>query len=183
MNCNPFTLGHRYLIEYAAKKVDKLYVFVVEENKSFFPFKDRFELVKNGTEDLQNVVVIPSGQFIISSLTFQQYFEKGENQDVTVDASDDLEIFAKQIAPSLHINVRFAGEEPLDNVTRQYNSSMRSILPQYGIAFEEIPRKTQGEEVISASRVRKLLAEKDFEAIAELVPETTLKYLKEKYDN
>ena len=28
MNCNPFTLGHRYLIEYAAARVDYLYIFV-----------------------------------------------------------------------------------------------------------------------------------------------------------
>ncbi|MDE6054695.1 MAG: adenylyltransferase/cytidyltransferase family protein, partial [Lachnospiraceae bacterium] len=34
MNCNPFTRGHRYLIEQALMKVDKLYVFVVEEDKS-----------------------------------------------------------------------------------------------------------------------------------------------------
>ena len=34
MNCNPFTLGHRYLIETAAKAVDHLYIFVVEEDIS-----------------------------------------------------------------------------------------------------------------------------------------------------
>lgn len=181
MNCNPFTLGHRYLIEYAAGKVDKLYVFVVEEDKSEFPFSDRLELVKKGTQDLSDVVVIPSGKFIISTQTFQQYFEKGENQNVVVDASNDLEIFAKEIAPSLNITVRFAGEEPLDNVTRQYNASMRSILPQYGIEFEEIPRKEHAGEVISASRVRKLLKAKDFAQIEKLVPATTFEYLKKIY--
>ena len=45
MNCNPFTLGHQYLVEYAASKVAKLYLFVVEEDKSEFPFADRIELV------------------------------------------------------------------------------------------------------------------------------------------
>ena len=30
MNCNPFTLGHRYLIEQSAAKVERLFVFVVE---------------------------------------------------------------------------------------------------------------------------------------------------------
>ena len=29
MNCNPFTMGHRYLIETAASQVDRLYVFVL----------------------------------------------------------------------------------------------------------------------------------------------------------
>lgn len=48
MNCNPFTLGHRYLIETAAARCDKLYIFVVEEDKSVFPFEDRIQLVRGG---------------------------------------------------------------------------------------------------------------------------------------
>ncbi len=36
MNCNPFTLGHKYLVEYAAREMDYLYLFVVEEDLSFF---------------------------------------------------------------------------------------------------------------------------------------------------
>ena len=63
MNCNPFTLGHRYLIEQASEKVDHLYVFVVEEDKSFFPFSDRIGLVKKGTADLKNITVKPSGKY------------------------------------------------------------------------------------------------------------------------
>ena len=76
MNCNPFTRGHRYLIESAAKQVDTLYVFVVEEDKSFFPFTERLMLVRNGIKDLSNVIVLPSGKFMISSLTFPEYFVK-----------------------------------------------------------------------------------------------------------
>ena len=50
MNCNPFTLGHLYLIEYAAKEVDQLFIFVVEEDASFFSFDDRIMLVREGTK-------------------------------------------------------------------------------------------------------------------------------------
>ena len=46
MNCNPFTLGHQYLIETAAKQCDRLYVFVLSEDKSQFSAADRMELVK-----------------------------------------------------------------------------------------------------------------------------------------
>jgi [citrate (pro-3S)-lyase] ligase len=181
MNCNPFTLGHRHLIEYASGKTERLFIFVVEEDKSFFPFADRLELVKKGTADLDNVTVLPSGKFIISSLTFTDYFAKSEIQDRAVDPSMDIELFARQIAPTLGINIRFAGEEPLDNVTRQYNEEMARILPDYGVDFEVIPRKEQGGGVISASLVRKYLEEKDFDSIAELVPETTLEYLLDKF--
>ena len=89
----------------------------------------------------------------------------------------DVEIFAQHIAPSLGISVRFAGEEPLDNVTKQYNDTMSRILPEYGIEFEVIPRKEHGGSVISASRVRHLLEEKRFDAIRELVPNTTYEYI------
>jgi [citrate (pro-3S)-lyase] ligase len=180
MNCNPFTLGHQYLIEYAAQQVKHLFIFVVEEDKSIFPFKDRFELVKTGTADIENVTVLPSGEFIISSLTFSDYFNKSELQDHIIDPSQDVELFAKEIAPSLGITVRFAGEEPLDTVTKQYNQTMARILPQYGIDFEVILRKESDGTPISASRVRALLKEGSFNEIAKLVPKTTFEYLKEK---
>lgn len=41
MNANPFTYGHRYLVEEALKCYDYLIVFVVEEDKSELPFDDR----------------------------------------------------------------------------------------------------------------------------------------------
>lgn len=183
MNCNPFTLGHRYLIEIASKKCDKLYIFVVEEDKSIFPFEDRLELVRKGTSDLENVTILQSGNFIISALTFPGYFNKSVDNNVSVDTSDDLSLFAKHIAPTLGINVRFAGEEPLDNITRQYNETMREVFPKHGIEFVEIPRKEMGDSVISASRVRKLLKEENFEEISKIVPYTTLEYLKQNLDN
>ena len=71
-----------------------------------------------------------------------------------------------------------AGEEPTDNVTRQYNETMKRLLPRYGIEFCEIPRKTFGEEIISASKVREALQVGDFDKIKRLVPSSTLRYLR-----
>jgi [citrate (pro-3S)-lyase] ligase len=102
-------------------------------------------------------------------------------QDRTIDPTQDVRLFAEEIAPMLNITVRFAREEPLDNVTRQYNEAMRRILPEYGIGFEEIERKEADGEVVSASRVRALLETGAFEDVAgqlaRLVPRTTLEYL------
>ena len=181
MNCNPFTLGHQYLVEYAAARVTKLYLFVVEEDKSEFPFADRIELVRQGVKHIPNVEVLPSGKFIISQQTFSGYFNKASLQDVAVDSSEDVEIFGKEIAPTLGITIRFAGEEPTDNVTRQYNETMKEILPRYGVEFCEIPRKIFGDEPISASIVRKALKAGDFDKIKNLVPDTTLLYLRGRY--
>jgi [citrate (pro-3S)-lyase] ligase len=54
---------------------------------------------------------------------------------------------------------------------------MKKVLPKYGVEFYEIPRKEVDGEVVSASRVRKLLETSDWREISNLVPYTTLKYL------
>lgn len=82
MNCNPFTLGHRYLVEYAAAQCDVLHLFVVEEDRSMFSSQVRLRLVREGTAHLPNVRVHPSGHYMISSATFPTYFLKQE-EDAT----------------------------------------------------------------------------------------------------
>lgn len=181
MNCNPLTEGHLYLIETAASRVEWLYIFVVEENKSFFDFKDRIDLVRRGTEHIGNLSVLPSGKYVLSADTFPGYFYKENKTDIVVDASMDIHIFGKYIASALNIGVRFVGEEPLDPVTATYNRQMHEILPLYGIEVEEIERKEYGGAPISASRVRKLLKEHSFGTIKSIVPEVTYKFLEDKY--
>ncbi|MDO4189565.1 MAG: adenylyltransferase/cytidyltransferase family protein [Lachnospiraceae bacterium] len=181
MNCNPFTLGHRYLIENCAGKVDLLIVFVVQEDSSVFPFKDRYDLVKKGTKDIKNVLVIPSGKFMISSETFPEYFDKSHLQDIQIDSSKDVRVFGKYIAPNLGIGIRFVGSEPMDKVTDSYNKALAGILPRYGVKLLEIERKVQNGEAISASRVRKLISDGRFDELDDLVPSTTKEYLLEKY--
>ena len=182
MNCNPFTLGHRHLIEEALKQCDYVVLFVVEEDKSYFPFGDRMNLVIECTKDIEDrVVIVPSGKFIISSVTFSEYFNKSEIQDHEIDPSMDVTVFAREIAPCMHITKRFAGEEPNDSITRQYNETMARILPEYGIEFIEIPRAEVGDEAVSASHVRKLLEDKEFQKIRCLVPEATYDYLTERF--
>ena len=178
MNCNPFTLGHRYLVEQALKHCDRLIVFVVEEDKSVFPFADRLQLVKENLADLKNVLVLPSGEFIISSRTFEEYFNKESLQEHKIDTSTDVTLFASKIAPCLNISVRFAGEEPFDTVTRQYNETMARILPQYGLKFVEIPRLKKNNTPISASHVRELVKAREFNELKKFVPKKTLAYLK-----
>lgn len=179
MNCNPFTKGHRYLIETSAKEVELLLVFVVEEDRSYFPFQERFRMVKEGTKDLKNVRVLSGGRFMISALTFPEYFIKEQAQEAEINPVMDVKIFAEQIAPRLNISVRFAGTEPWDKVTDQYNDMLRDILPNYGIEFREIERFEHKGRVVTATEVRKLLEQGKTERIKELVPESTYDCLKE----
>lgn len=177
MNCNPFTKGHRYLIEQAAKMVDFLIIFVVEEDKSFFSFWERLAMVKNGVLDLGNVMVVPSGSFILSQTSFPEYFIKETSDDIVEHTEQDIRTFAEKIAPQLGINYRFVGEEPNDNVTNQYNLAMKKILPQYNIELVEIPRKEVNGKYISASLVRRYMEESNREKLVELLPETTRELL------
>lgn len=177
VNCNPFTLGHRYLIESAAARSEVAHVFVVQEDRSVFPAEVRYRLVREGVEDLANVYVHKGGDYIISQATFPSYFLKESQQIVEAHARLDAGIFAEYIAPDLGITVRFVGNEPLCPVTSHYNRMMKTILPEYGVEVVEIERKQQEGEVISASRVRKLLQEGRLEEIRKIVPETTYRYL------
>lgn len=179
MNCNPFTRGHRYLIEKAAAACSHVFLLVVEEDVSEFSFGNRFTMVKAGTADLKNVTVLPGGRYAVSSLTFPSYFTKEENL-ANAHAAIDAELFAQIIAPALSVSVRFVGTEPYSQVTEIYNETLKKRLPKAGITVEEIPRLTAGGEPVSASRVREILHAEgaDSEKLAELLPETTLNYLR-----
>jgi [citrate (pro-3S)-lyase] ligase len=177
VNCNPFTRGHRYLIETAAKQCPALYVFVVAENKSAFSADARMSMVAAGTADLPNVFVHSTGPYLVSSVTFPDYFLKDTVSPEQVNTELDLAVFAERFAGPLGIGVRFAGTEPFDPVTRQYNRQMAEILPRYHIDFVEIPRLESGGSAISASRIRKLLDQGDLEAARDLAPPTTMEYV------
>lgn len=177
MNANPFTLGHQYLIEKASKDNDILHLFIVSEDKSIVPFKVRKQLIKEGTKHLTNIIYHDSGPYIISSSTFPSYFQKDEKDVIESHANLDIEIFAK-IAKALDINVRYVGEEPTSLVTGIYNQLMIKKLPENGIQCVVVPRMTnkEGNEVISASDVRKAIKEGQFEKMKNMVPECTYKF-------
>lgn len=179
MNANPFTKGHRYLVEQAAARCDVLHIFVVEEDRSAFPFAHRLKLVEAGTSDLSNVRVHPGGPHIISDATFPRYFLKETDDAAVMQTELDAQVFANAIAPALNITVRFVGTEPNCGLTDQYNRSMQAVLPQYGIRLVEIPRIESGEQAISASRVRAMLAQGSApEELDALLPPVTTAFLR-----
>ncbi|MCL2616252.1 MAG: [citrate (pro-3S)-lyase] ligase [Defluviitaleaceae bacterium] len=175
MNCNPFTLGHRYLVEYAAKKHDTVHLFVVSEDLSLFPFADRYKLIKEGCADLTNVTLHTTGSYMVSTAVFPSYFLKDETAVIEAQTRLDIAIF-KRIAQAINTQTRYVGEEPFSLVTGIYNKTMQTMLPLSGIECVVVPRKEQLGAPISASRVRKLLQEGRLEGCKDLVPPTTYNY-------
>ena len=175
MNANPFTKGHRYLVETAAAACDTLHLFVVSEDSSLVPFDVRYRLVKEGTADLGNVILHKTGSYIISNATFPSYFLKDSELVIKSHARLDAEIFIK-IARALGVTRRFVGEEPFSKVTFLYNKVLKEILPAGGVDLTEIKRKTCEGEPISASAVRKALQTGDKDILRKMLPDSSYAY-------
>ena len=173
MNCNPFTLGHRYLIEQAAQQVDTLYIMVVREDCSMFGYDERKAMIVRGVAHINNVVVCDGSEYSISATTFPTYFLKCLSDASDTQMTLDIDLFRRHIAPALGATVRFVGTEPDDPLTRRYNELMKSMLPD----VREVARLQQSGVAVSASRVRKAIVENHLALAARLVPPTTVPYI------
>ena len=116
---------------------------------------------------------------MVSSATFPSYFLKDQAQAPAVHCELDVRLFGERIAPALGVTRRYVGSEPLCPVTARYNARMKEALPGYGIELIEIERKTAGEDPISASRVRALLAQDDDSGLAALLPPGILQTIRQ----
>lgn len=185
VNCNPFTHGHKFLIEKAASENEVVYLFVVEEEKSVFPFAVRWELIRKGIQHLANVVMVKGGMYVVSGATFPAYFLKNETlNDVLQKQADlDVSVFAKYIVPVLKIKKRYVGTEVYCTTTEAYNNSMKAILPGYGVEVTEVERKALGNKpdstpnYISASKVRQAIREDRLNEVLDFLPESTRDFL------
>lgn len=173
MNCNPFTLGHRYLIEQAAQQVDTLYILVVREDCSMFGYDERKAMIVRGVAHINNVVVCDGSEYSISATTFPTYFLKSLSDASDTQMTLDIDLYRRHIAPALGATVRFVGTEPDDPLTRRYNELMKSMLPD----VREVARLQQSGVAVSASRVRKAIVENHLALAARLVPPTTVPYI------
>jgi [citrate (pro-3S)-lyase] ligase len=182
MNANPFTRGHRWLVEQAARQCDWLHLFIVKEDASFFRYQDRWSLIEQGIADIPCTTLHPGSQYVISRATFPGYFLKDKGVVDDCHCRIDLQLFRQHLAPALGITHRFVGSEPLCPLTRAYNQRMKELLGCSSgegppIAVIELPRIEQGGEPVSASRVRKLYQARNWQAIAPLVPPATFDFL------
>ena len=177
MNANPFTRGHRYLVEQAAKEASTLYVIAVREDRSTFSYAERLAMIQAGCKGLENVVVVEGSDYAISELTFPTYFLKQVTDATDTHITLDLDLFARHIAPALGVTTRYVGSEPIDALTKRYNELMQELLPQQGIHVKQVERMTLNSQPVSASSMRQAIADGSLSQAAALVPSTTVPHV------
>uniref|UniRef100_O53076 [Citrate [pro-3S]-lyase] ligase n=1 Tax=Leuconostoc mesenteroides subsp. cremoris TaxID=33965 RepID=CITC_LEUMC len=178
INANPFTNGHRFLIEEASRNNELVYVFVLNQEASLFHTDERIALVKAGVQDLSNVIVVNGGAYIISYLTFPAYFLKHNDSAIDYQTTIDVRLFKYKIASALGITSRYVGSEPLSHTTNLYNQKLISELnPQ--IEVHVIQRKLAAGDlgVISARTVREAIDKGDEAVWQKMVTETTQHFI------
>ena len=199
MNANPFTLGHKYLVERAESR--NLVIIPVKEDASRFSYAERLAMIRSGAGDWADVV--EGSDYQISAATFPTYFLKNLSDTAETQMRLDIDLFGRHIAPALGARVRFVGSEPVDPLTARYNALMKELLPKYGVQLVEIPRLTVDSDCqadsstppaaslrmtkgttpelvkgpVTATSVRALLDEGRFKAASALTPESTWPYL------
>jgi [citrate (pro-3S)-lyase] ligase len=178
VNGNPFTLGHLHLAETAARQVDHLYLFVVHEDRSVFPFAARVRLAREATAHLPNVLVLETSRYAVSAGTFPSYFLKRLDDAALLQMQFDVRLFGSLLAPPFSVRARFVGDEPYCATTAAYNRTMAEVLGEYDIAWTQIPRLAHGGAAISASRVRECLGRRDLDRVASWVPPATMTFLR-----
>ncbi len=181
LNANPFTLGHRFLIDYAYRQSNHLHIFVVSEDESYFKTDDRYNMVKEAISDLKDVTLHKTDYYLVSSATFPSYFIQDDSSVTETHARLDARIFKYHIAKALDIDYRYVGSEPASFATNIYNLTMSKVFmtePKPGKpTLIEIPRKEKNGQVISASLIRKYINDGHVEKIKDLVPTSTYDYI------
>ncbi len=175
MHANPFTLGHRHLLEQAAKAHDVVYLFLLSQESDPIPFAVRKKIVQAGIEGLHNVILQETGPYLISSATFPGYFFREEDEAILAQAELDAAVFSK-IAQVLHITHRYLGEEPTSHVTALYNRVLAERLPNAGIQCHIVPRLETEGKPISASTVRQAIHDGRLEDVKAMLPESTYRF-------
>jgi [citrate (pro-3S)-lyase] ligase len=140
-------------------------------------------MAKEATAHVSNVAVLPTGDYLISSATFPDYFIRDVNRSGEINCALDLEIFARHFAKPLGIDRRFVGTEPHSRVTRSYNEQMKALLPQRGVRVIELERVEAEGGAVSAGRVRALLDAGRMDAVRPLVPGSTYRFLEGIHDS
>ena len=182
MSCNPFTKGHRHLIEIGSKMFDYFIVFLMQEGIDLiFDKKICSDIVKNDVEDLNNVIVIDMPNVFSYQKFWPQYNDatlRHSNNFQGLDTSKLLNIVQRSFE-KLNIKHFLCGIELDDNITKQHITQAKYIFQQHGINVLCIPRKKLHNQQfdINGTLCRQYLTYKQYDKLKYSLTEKTLQYL------
>lgn len=166
LNGNPFTYGHLRLVEHVASRHKIALVFVLEEEGSYFTFRERYAMAYLALKSLDNVFVLPSTKYMVSCATFPGYFLKSVDETTEEYALYDASLFDKYFMPGLGIRKRYVGSETSDYM-KIYNDALKRVL---GDRLEIVPRYARNGELVSAGKVRELINSGKTEDALDFIP-------------
>ena len=181
LNANPFTIGHRYLVDIARRRSSHVLVLVIQgkpesggkgnhENTGMvFPFRERMAMTEKGLADMAGVTILPSGPYIISRNDFPRDFLSRELGRVPAHAALDSMVIC-HVCKALGIKSLFAGDEPRDEMSEIHLKALRSACASSGLALRVAERKRLGEKYISSSMVRQDIADGNMDEAVLLAP-------------
>ena len=187
-NSNPLTVGGRYLAEIASRRCRRVLLFVIqgktdsgshgnhEETVIEFPFEKRFAMTRAALSDLENVLVIPSGPYLIGRDDYPAGYLSGSLGAAHAHGFLDGMVFC-HICNALGIRLAFAGDEPRDEMSEIHLNTLRQICAQSGIVLKVAERKRIGDKYISSSLVRKAISAGDRDTVEKLVPPQVMPFL------
>ena len=126
---------------------------------------------------LDNVTVVPGGDYMVSYATFPAYFLKDDQNVAHFQAALDATLFKEQIAAPLNITRRYVGSEPFSPTTDIYNQELTRVLPPE-VEVKILDRAANAsQDVISATKVRAAIANDELAVVQDYVPQTTLSFI------
>lgn len=162
INANPVTNGHVHLVETASKNHSYVIVFLLEEDLSYFSYKERMTLCYLAFLPYKNVLLVPSTNYIVSSLTFPGYFIKEESEKNKEWAKVDANIFKNHFMNILNIKMRYVGAET-KGYMNDYNNALKEVLGDKLTIIDRIDN-------ISASTVRDLISQGNIDKAMDVIP-------------
>lgn len=184
MSCNPFTVGHRYLVETGSRMFDVFVVFLMQEGMNLiFDKKDCSNLVRIGVSDLTNVIVVDMPKMFSYQAFWPEYNDlmlRHSKNFVGLNTYKLLDV-VRQGFNKMNIGHFICGIETDDNVTRQHITQAKYLFGQRDINVICIPRKkmTNGIKSISGTKCRELLQNQQYDELDGVLQIEVINYIVE----
>lgn len=175
---NPITVGHEYLIKFAADQNDKVYIITTESDNLFFSFNDRKQMILDVIQKYNNVELLNSYNIIGNEIITNDYIFKNVDDLNNLDFTLDNSLIVDTIMSILKVKKRYFGKEPDDNVTDIYLEKFKIYANTKNIKCCIIDRICcENNTPISGTLIREYYKTNNFKKLKKIIPNEIYNYL------